>query len=328
MKYDNDNRKFNKDTLRYWKIQEKHIMRSEDTKTLLRELSYIKDLILKTDEPLSKHTSFQLGGNADYFCVVQNLEQLKRLFNICSQKYNTFILGNGTNILFSDEGYRGVVIKLSGEFKKIEVLSEVIRAGSSVSLASLLKNALTNELSGLEFAWGIPGTLGGSIIGNAGAFGSEICNLMKNLKICDFKGEIYEILPEKIDFGYRYCKLPINGLILEADLLLRKSSGGRIENKMKKNIEWRKKHQPLKAKTAGCIFKNPGYVSAAKLIESVGLKGKVINGARFSPKHANFIENFNNAKSRDVYELIQLAKETVYKKFGIVLETEINLVGF
>jgi UDP-N-acetylmuramate dehydrogenase len=303
-------------------------MRSEDIKILLKELSYIKDLILRTDEPLNKHTSFQLGGNADYFCVIQNLEQLRRVFNICSKKYNIFILGNGTNILFSDEGYRGVVVKLSGEFKKIEVLSEVIRAGSSISLASLLKNALMNELSGLEFAWGIPGTLGGSIISNAGAFGLEICNLIKNLKNFDFSGEIHEILPEKLDFGYRYCKLPINGLILEVDLQLRKSSRERIENTMKKNIKWRKKNQPLKAKTAGCIFKNPGYISAAKLIESVGLKGRVINGARFSPKHANFIENFNNAKSRDVYELIQLAKETVYKEFGIVLETEINLVGF
>lgn len=291
-------------------------------------LKSIKNLNLITDEPLSKHTSYKVGGNADYFCIVKNLEQLRKVFDVCHPKYNIFILGNGTNVLFSDEGYRGVVIKLSGELNKLKILGNLIKVGSSVSLSSIIKKALENKLSGLEFAWGIPGTLGGSIIGNSGAFGSEICNLLKNVKICDFKGKIHNFSSNQLDYGYRYCKLPVNGVILEADLKFKQSSRKKIDKKMKKNMKWRRKYQPIESKTAGSVFKNPEGTLVAKLLESIDLKGKAINGARFSPRHINFIENFNNAKAKDIYDLIKLAKELIYNKFKIVLETEIKLIGF
>jgi len=291
-------------------------------------LKSIKNLNFITDEPLSKHTSYKVGGNADYFCIVNNLKQLRKVFEVCHPKYNIFILGDGTNVLFSDEGYRGVVIKLSGEINKLKILGNLIKVGSPVSLSSIVKKALENELSGLEFAWGIPGTLGGSISGNSGAFGSEICDLLKNVKVCDFKGKIHNFSSNQLDYGYRYCKLPVNGVILEADLKFKQNSREKIDKKMKKNMEWRRKYQPIESKTAGSVFKNPEGMSVAKLLESMDLKGKAINGARFSPRHINFIENFNNAKAKDIYNLIELAKELIYNKFKIVLETEIKLIGF
>jgi len=295
---------------------------------ILENLKSIKNLILITDESLSKHTSYKVGGNADYFCIVKNLEQLRKIFDVCYPKHNIFILGNGTNVLFSDEGYRGVVIKLSGELNRLKISGNLIKAGSPVSLSSIIKKALESELSGLEFAWGIPGTLGGSINGNSGAFGSEICDLIKNVKVCDYNGKIHNFSSNHLDYGHRYCKFPVNGVILEADLKFKQSSRKEIEKTMKKNMKWRRKYQPIESKTAGSVFKNPEGMSVAKLLESIYLKGKAINGARFSPKHINFIENFNNAKAKDIYDLVELAKELIYNKFKIVLETEIKLIGF
>lgn len=303
-------------------------MNKKNTDNILEGLTSLKNLIFRTDEPLSKHTSYRVGGNTDFFCIVESKKQLKEVFTICFPKCNIFILGNGTNVLFSDNGYRGVVVKLSGEFNKVVISGNKIKAGSSTSLTHLVKSALENELTGLEFAWGIPGTIGGSINGNAGAFESGICNLIKNIKMCDYNGKIYKFSSDQLDFGYRYCRFPIVGAILEANLGLEKSSGEKIKKLMKKNMKWRMKYQPIKSKTAGSIFKNPEGMFTSKLIESVKLKGKVLNGARFSPKHANFIENFDNAKAIDVYNLIELAKEEVYKKYKIILETEIKLVGF
>jgi UDP-N-acetylmuramate dehydrogenase len=300
---------------------------------------------------LKDYTTFKIGGPARYFFVAKNKEDWKNAILWAKKKrLPFFILGGGSNVLFSDKGFNGLVIKMQNTQYKIRNTKIVAEAG--VPLQKLVLEAAKKGLSGLENLAGIPGTLGGAIWGNAGAFGREIGDLVEEVKILQIangKLQIVNFKKEDCKFGYRESifKRKENWIILEAILRLKKGKKKEIEEKIKEILRLRKEKQPLEFPSAGSVFKNvpiekvskrirekfrekikDGFLPAGVLIEAAGLKGFQIGGAKISEKHANFIVNVGKAKASDVKELIEKIKKEVKKKFKIQLEEEIKLVGF
>ena len=287
------------------------------------------DSIIKYDEPLKNHTSLRIGGPADVFCSPGNIEDLKKVVSI-SKKYNIplWVIGNGTNLLILDSGIRGLVINLNKSFKKIEFSDKIVKVGAGVSLVYLSKIALHREMSGLEFACNIPGTLGGAIINNAGFKGNCMADVVQNVTFLTGENKIERTSKSNLNFNYRGCNLKGKlVIILEATLLLKKGNKEEIESKIKQNIEIRKIRQPLDKFNAGSIFKNPPGYYAGKLIEKVGAKGLSRGKAEVSTRHANFIINNGGASARDILYLIEEIEKRVKKNFGIKLEREIEILG-
>lgn len=283
-----------------------------------------------SNEPLKKHTSFKIGGPADLFVYVNSIDNLKIILNyINTQNIPFFILGNGTNVLASDEGFRGIVINSTKIKDKLFIANNnIITCSSGVSLAKVCVFALKNSLSGLEFAWGIPGSCGGALFMNAGAYGSDMSDII--LEGSHIKDDgVEEILgKDKLNLTYRksyYTDKPF--IITSIKMQLKNENPTIIRSKMYENILKRKTKQPLEFPNAGSIFKRPEGYYAGTLIEQCGLKGKKVGGAMVSPKHAGFIVNTGNATSNDVCNLVNLIKETVYKKTGVTLECEIKTLG-
>ncbi len=308
-------------------------------------------LKIKGEVPLKDHTIFKIGGPARYFFVAQNEKDLKNaILWGKKKKIPFFVLGGGSNVLFSDEGFRGLVIKLRNT--QYEIRNTKITAEAGVPLQKLVFETAKKGLSGLENLAGIPGTLGGAIWGNAGAFEREIGDLVeevKILKIENCKLQIAKLKKKDCKFGYRdsIFKKRKNWIILEATLKLKKGKRKEIEKKIKEILKLRKEKQPLEFPCAGSVFKNVlietvprkiqekfkekiknGFLPAGVLIEAAELKGYQIGGAKISEKHANFIVNIGNAKANDVMQLIEKIKKEVKKKFRVQLEEEIKLVGF
>lgn len=278
------------------------------------------------DEPLSHHTTFHIGGPASLFIKAQDKKELKSLLAILPKTATPYyILGGGSNLLVGDKGVGGVVIKLDGAFTEFAFKKEALLAGAGVELAPLRGEACKRGLSGLEFTAGIPGTLGGAIIMNAGISPAEnIGVIVKRVEIMDKSGKTRWLSPREIDFGYRRASIPPGSIILKAEIRLKKASPSAIEKKMRLLWRKRRKTQPWSEKNAGCIFKNPpGGYSAGALIEKAGLKGKSCGRASISTLHANFIINQGQAKARDVLKLMREAQEKVYNLFGVKLEPEI-----
>ncbi len=296
------------------------------TKNLSAKISSIVSG-LKTNEPLKNHTTYHIGGPADYFVEANNSKEILSLF-ILSKKEKTplFVLGGGSNVLFYDRGFRGIVVKLSGEFKEYSFNGETLVTGAGASSAAVLKAAASNELSGLECLAGVPGTIGGAIVGNAGTKDEWIGSIVESVEAINEEGQAVEIPKEKIDFSYRDSSLK-KLIIIKAKINLKKSPKNDIFNKIENNISAREKSQPLGSWNAGSVFKNPDGFSAGKLIEEAGLKGLQFGGAKVSEKHGNFILNVDNAKASDVLELIKVIREKVNKKFNINLELEIKLIA-
>lgn len=283
-----------------------------------------------SNEPLKKHTSFKIGGPADLFVYVNSIDNLKIILNyINTQNIPFFILGNGTNVLASDEGFRGIIINLTKIKDKLSIAdNNIITCSSGISLAKVCVFALKNSLSGLEFAWGIPGSCGGALFMNAGAYGSDMSDII--LEGSHIKDDgVEEILgKDKLNLTYRksyYTNKPF--IITSIKMQLKNENPTIIRSKMYENILKRKTKQPLEFPNAGSIFKRPEGYYAGTLIEQCGLKGKKVGGAMVSPKHAGFIVNTGNATSNDVCNLVNLIKETVYKKTGVTLECEIKTLG-
>ena len=283
-----------------------------------------------SNEPLKKHTSFKIGGPADLFVYVNSIDNLKIILNyINTQNIPFFILGNGTNVLASDEGFRGIVINLTKIKDKLSIAdNNIITCSSGISLAKVCVFALKNSLSGLEFAWGIPGSCGGALFMNAGAYGSDMSDII--LEGSHIKDDgVEEILgKDKLNLTYRksyYTNKPF--IITSIKMQLKNENPTIIRSKMYENILKRNTKQPLEFPNAGSIFKRPEGYYAGTLIEQCGLKGKKVGGAMVSPKHAGFIVNTGNATSNDVCNLVNLIKETVYKKTGVTLECEIKTLG-
>lgn len=287
------------------------------------------DSIIKYDEPLKNHTSIRIGGPADVFCSPGNIEDLKKVISI-SKEYNIpfLVLGNGTNLLILDNGIRGLVINLNKGFKKTIFSDKIVKVGAGVSLVYLSKIALNRELSGLEFACNIPGTLGGAIINNAGFKGNFIAGVVQNVTFLTGENKIERTSKSNLNFNYRESNLKGKSvIILEATLQLKKGNKEEIESKIKENIKIRETKQPLHKLNAGSIFKNPPGYYAGELIEKVGAKGLSRGKAEVSTRHANFIINNGGASARDILYLIEEIEKRVKKNFGIKLEREIEILG-
>lgn len=280
-----------------------------------------------TDEPLKKHTSFKIGGCADVFVMPKNYDELRFCLGAADQTETpVFILGNGSNILVSDKGIRGAVISTEG-LSALTVDGEKVIAFAGAKLMSLCNFAKENSLSGLEFAYGIPGSVGGAVYMNAGAYGGEMKDVIESV-YADKNGELVLIKAEELDFSYRHsCFCDSNDIIVYAVFSLKKGEKSLIDAKMKDIMQRRVDKQPLNYPSAGSVFKRPEGYFAGALIEGAGLKGMRIGGAEVSEKHAGFLINAGNATSKDVLDLIKYVQETVYKKDGVLLEPEVKLVG-
>ncbi len=281
------------------------------------------------DEPMKKHTSFKLGGPVDILVVPDNLDEILNVVKICQNENIDYrIMGNGSNLLVKDKGIRGVIIKIADNLKNIDVKENrmIIEAGALLSTIS--KRALKHSLKGFEFAGGIPGTIGGAVTMNAGAYGGEMKYVVDKVKCMTRDGEVLNFSNNEMNFGYRQSEVGRQDLIvLEVELKLEKANYDDIKSKMDELNMKRTSKQPLNLPSCGSTFKRPEGYYAAKLIEDAGLKGKKHGGAQVSDKHAGFIVNIDNATCKDVLGLIDIVKQTVLKKSDIELETEVKIIG-
>lgn len=283
------------------------------------------------DEPMSKHTSFKIGGKADYFILINTIQELKKVLDLIKKyKINFVILGNGTNVLVRDGGIRGVVIKLElKDFKIRKNANEIlITAEAGMPLATLSAIALKEEIEGLEFLSGIPGTLGGAIRMNAGAYGREMKDIVVKTRYITYDGKIKTLTLDEHKFEYRNSIFEkTEGIILDSTLKLQKGNKNEIEAKIEEYTKSRKEHQPLEYPNAGSIFKRAEGMPTAKMIDDCGLKGYSIGDAEISTKHAGFIINKGKATAKDVLELIEHIKNEVKEKFKLEIELEILVLG-
>jgi len=282
---------------------------------------------------LKNYTTFKIGGSAKYFFVARTKEDLiKAIQKAKALKLPFFILGGGSNVLVNDSGYKGLVIKMENIKYKLKN-KNLIYAESGSPFKKIVKFASNNSLTGLEWAAGIPGTIGAAVYGNVAAFGLTIMEAIKSIEALDIKKMKFKNLSrKKINFGNKdsLFKKNKNLIIISIVLKLKKGNSSKIKNKIKEVLNYRKKRHPLNFPSAGCIFKNPSSDSrsAGELIDKCGLKGKKIGGAKISEKHANFIINTGRARAEDVVKLIKIIKNKVRRKFGIKLEEEIQYLGF
>lgn len=291
---------------------------------LAEEIKNLIKIEVEVNKSMKEYTSFKVGGVADIIAIVNKIDQLKEL--VAYLKKNEapyFIIGNGSNLLIKDEGIRGVVIKLSGLFKKISVTDQKIQAGAAISLNKLLDVSLENNLSGLEFMVGIPGSVGGSLLMNAGVKERCIGDVVNWIKVLTSEMEEIVLETKDIKFYYRGSNLG-KYIILEAEFSSKKDSKEII---LKKIRSYQNKRTFLSFPNAGSIFKNPVGNFAGELIEKVGLKGYSIGDAQIFPGHANFIQNIGKAKAKDILLLIEKIRNTVQSQFGVNLELEIKVVG-
>lgn len=282
---------------------------------------------ISISEPLSRFTTFRIGGPADYYLEPKDRDDLMKLIKYLKEiNYPYIIIGNGSNILISDDGIRGAAINLEFGFTKIEVMKNKVFAEAGIRLSKLVDVCIEHSLVGIENLAGIPGTLGGAILMNAGAYGGEISDYIKVVEVLEGT-EIKFLKKEECGFSYRKSNLE-GKIILSAEFELPFGDKTKAKERRKELLLKRNQSQPVELPNAGSIFKNPSGDYAARLIEQAGLKGLTIGGAKVSEKHANFIVNFNNAAANDVLELMKVIQQTVFQKFGIMLEPEIKMIGF
>ncbi|MBQ6847795.1 MAG: UDP-N-acetylmuramate dehydrogenase [Clostridia bacterium] len=285
-------------------------------------------LSYKLNEPMKNHTGFKTGGEADIFVTVSDTDALSCLLETAKAlNIPTFILGKGSNLLVSDKGIEGAVLSLAG-LDKISIEGDKITAGAGASLTALCVFAANEGLTGLEFAYGIPGTVGGGLFMNAGAYGGEIADVVTSAKFLTPEGEIGEIEKVQMNLGYRTsCFKTVGNVITEVTFALKRGNKVEIWDKMNDLMERRKTKQPLEYPSAGSTFKRPEGHFAGALIEENGLKGVSVGGAEVSVKHAGFVINKNNATTDDILTLMKKIKDTVKKNNGITLEPEVIFVG-
>jgi len=285
---------------------------------------------VKQGEILAKHTTFGIGGPADLFFEAKALSEIVLAFKLAHElAIPSLALGGGSNLLISDRGFQGLVVKLANARFKVqkEELRFKLRVGAGLSIKSLVAETSRLKLTGLEFMAGIPGRVGGAVRGNAGAWHQEIGDLVEKVRILDQKGQLKWLKKEDCQFSYRQSRFKkTDEIILEVKFRLRKGDRKKIEKMIKTGLE-KRRNQPKKP-SAGCVFINPKPAAAGILIDQCGLRGKRLGQAQISPQHANFIVNLGGAKAEEVVRLIKLAKKEVKKKFGLNLKEEIQLVGF
>jgi UDP-N-acetylmuramate dehydrogenase len=281
----------------------------------------------RIDEPLSRHTSFRIGGPADLMLFPGNETELGDLLKRINGTLPVLILGNGTNLLASDKGFRGLVIKMTREFKRIERTGNIIEVGAGYGLPRLVDFCLANGLSGMEWAVGIPGSVGGALVMNAGAYGGQMSDAVTAVRGILPSGRKRELTAKAIRFSYRHAKYPEGFVITGCTLTMTQGRTRKIKRAMEAWMAKRTLNQPLSMPSAGCIFKNPAGDSARRLIGLAGLRGKRVGGAQVSAKHANFIVNRGGATARDVLSLARLVQVSVRRELGVTLVPEIRLIG-
>ena len=280
-------------------------------------------------ELMSRHTTFRIGGPADFFLVPENADEIKKIIAVCKEKnVPYFILGNGSNLLVSDRGYRGVVIQLNRNFGEVKVEGTEIHASAGALLSTIAVAARRASLTGFEFAGGIPGTLGGAVVMNAGAYGGEMKDVLRKVMVMDQSGKVFEIPAEELQMGYRTSIIKTAGyIVLGAVLSLKEGNLEEIKMLTRKLSEQRTSKQPLEYPSAGSTFKRPEGYFAGKLIMDSGLRGYRVGGAQVSEKHCGFVINTGDATAEDVRSLMKHVTEIVYAKFGVTLEPEVKFLG-
>lgn len=292
----------------------------------LKELLTQNGIPFETDVPMSKNTTFRIGGNADIIIFPRSVSEVSLCVRTLNRlKIRYFTLGNGSNLLVDDAGIRGAVIKTS-LLDKILVNENEITAGAGVLNSKVANVALEASLTGLEFAHGIPGTVGGAVRMNAGAYGGTFADIVSETVFVNSEGDIKTVVGDAHDFGYRHSCFSDGDVICETKLVLKKGDKEKIKAEMLSLIEKRKTSQPLEFPSAGSFFKRPTGYFAGKLIQDSGLKGVSVGGAQVSEKHAGFIINKGGATCKDVDELRELVQKTVFEKFGVMLEPEVKRV--
>ena len=282
-----------------------------------------------TDEPMKQHTTFKIGGPADYFLVPESGEEAGEIIKICKQTdIPYFILGNGSNLLVGDGGYRGVVIQIYRNMSAVTTEGTIITAQAGALLSSVAAVAKNASLTGFEFAGGIPGTVGGAAVMNAGAYGGEMKDVLVEVTVMDADGNIFTIPAEKLELGYRTSIIKKAGyIVLEAKIRLEEGNQEAIRERMKELTIQRTTKQPLEFPSAGSTFKRPEGYFAGKLVMDSGLRGYQVGGARVSEKHCGFVINAGGATAKDVRTLMENVRDIVYKKYGVTLEPEVKFLG-
>lgn len=281
------------------------------------------------EEPMDRHTTFRIGGPADYFLIPETYEQIQKILEICRrEELPYFILGNGSNLLVSDQGYRGVIIQTFRNFSGVTVDGNKICAASGALLSAIAAAAKNASLTGFEFAGGIPGTLGGAVVMNAGAYGGEMKDVLEEVTVMDQEGQIRILKVDELEMGYRTSIIKKAGyLVLEAVIALEPGDQERIKERMRELTEQRTSKQPLEYPSAGSTFKRPEGYFAGKLIMDCGLRGYRVGGAQVSEKHCGFVINTGGATAQDVRTLMQNVSDKVFEKYGVTLEPEVKFLG-
>lgn len=281
------------------------------------------------DEPMKKHTTFRVGGPADLLVCPKTATEIAEILKLCrAAGVPYFIIGNGSNLLVSDAGYRGVILKIFKNMNEIRVDGNRIYADAGALLSTVSRKAMEAGLAGMEFASGIPGTLGGACVMNAGAYGGEMKDILESVKVLTDQGEIRTLSVKELELGYRYSVIKDRGdIVLEAVLHLQEGDREQIAARMQELKEKRVEKQPLEYPSAGSTFKRPEGYFAGKLIQDAGLRGYRVGGAQVSEKHCGFVINTGDATAADVMELIRNVQDKVYETFQVRMEPEVKFLG-
>lgn len=302
----------------------------------LTECSFYDELVNIIDkdsvrilEPMSQHTTFRTGGAADYFIELKTVKELAAVIGLLKQSgIDYYIVGNGSNLLVGDKGFRGAILTLQGDFKELSIEGDIVTAGGGVLLSKTAQQAQKQALTGLEFASGIPGTIGGAIVMNAGAYGGEMSQVVESIEAVSEEGELLTLSLEELQLGYRTSIFKHKALICtKVRLKLKKGDAAAISAQMEDLMRQRKEKQPLEYPSAGSTFKRPEGYFAGKLIMEAGLRGFQIGGARVSDKHCGFVVNVQQATSKDICQLMEEVSRRVYEKDKVKLEPEICMIG-
>ncbi len=306
-----------------------HPKHTSPLQRLLLADSFDGEVLVK--EPMARHTSYRIGGPADFFVRADSPSAIRQVMASCAEEGIPWtVVGRGTNLLVADEGYPGVILPLGRDFKHMSCDwgCHRITTGAAVMLSTVVQEAMRQELTGLEFAVGTPGSVGGAVRMNAGSRDEWIGSTISSVVLISAEAGIQRISASDIQWGYRCSSLPADAIVAECEISMKESDPFFIRNRMEANLSRRKKSQPLGLPSCGSVFKNPEGASVAKLIEDAGLKGRTVGGAQVSPIHANFIVNTGGAKAQDVCTLMQIVKAEVEREYGITLKPEVRFLGF
>ena len=283
---------------------------------------------IRENEPMGKHCTFRCGGNADLYVMPGSIEELSSVVKACRENdYPFMVIGNGSNILVKDQGYKGAIIEVNNRINSVDVIGDEIVADAGAKLSSVAMAAYENDLAGFEFAHGIPGNVGGAVVMNAGAYGGEIKDVIKWAKVLTEDGEVVTLNAEELELGYRTSIVQKkNMIVLQMCIKLDLGSQEEIALIMQMFMQKRKAKQPLEYPSAGSTFKRPEGYFAGKLIEDAGLRGYQVGGAMVSEKHCGFVINYDNATATDILQLMDDVKATVKEQFDVELEPEVKII--